>query len=119
MSILYDFDDFPKYSASFQELRTVNVAGEVTKSYVEVATGDVWIYTLQSKQTNNQNQFVNDETGHILYIPGTLTNADGESYDITKKLKCVIGSNECFIEGKDDIGRFAEVEVLLYRKDIS
>jgi len=117
-SILNAFDDFPSFTATFQELSTTKIAGETTEVWTTVSTCRVWIYTTSSIQLNNTNQFVNSEVGTILYIPDDMTNATGKTFDITKTLKAIIESVDCFIEGKDNINRFDEVEALLYRKEL-
>jgi len=117
-SILYNFGNFPQSDAAFYELSTTNTGGQTTDVWTKVSTCKVWIYTTSSIQLDKANQFVNQEVGNILYIPSEMLNESGKTFDITKPLKAIIGSIDYFIEGKDNISRFDEMEVLLYRKAI-
>ena len=119
VSILNAFNDYPQQTALFYEKSTTNSNGVVTDVWTNVSSCKVWIYTNSSIQTNQNYKFVNKETGNIIYDPAMMVNAAGKTFDITKKLKAIIDGIDYFIEGKDNIFRFNEVQILTYQKDVT
>lgn len=116
---LQDFSDFPKVGAALYEVGGSLDADSVdTESYTLIATGEVFLIVSSSIQTNNNDQFVNQEVGDIMFNFDMMDIESGESFNFDKDFVIVINSNNYYIEGKEDVQNLNDYYVFSYRREI-
>lgn len=114
--ILDHFTDWQKKTADFKKLvNTTNDAGQPIEEWQTVSGGsgiDVNFWTDASRETNQNDRFVDQATGTALVDPAKISFAP----DTTMKM--VIDSKDYYIEGVDDVAALGDVYILTWRREI-
>ena len=117
MNVLTAIGHWPKVACDLYEYSITNTNGEVSETWTKTATVNAWKWTESTSAIDQSGKLQIIESHRFVFDPATVVNEDGETFDITNKLKIVVDSVDYFITGKDNILSNDQVQVLIGLRD--
>lgn len=104
-----EFKDWQNLTGDFQVSQsTVNSSGQPVENWVTIHSSvSVNFWTDQSRETSINDKFVDQATGSMVVDP---------TLGIDTTYRFLVGADEYYITGKDDIGEFEETRLLSWRR---